>query len=74
MVIFVKYITMIFKLILIKNLDLYSVEYHKKYMIYRIAITIANGSSKYATNEKTKFIIPPLTHSNFPAPETVIYG
>jgi len=32
-----------FKPILIKNLYLYSVEYHKKYMIYKIAITPANS-------------------------------
>lgn len=31
-----------FKPILINCRDLYSVEYHKKYMIYRIAITPAN--------------------------------
>jgi len=32
-----------FKPILINYRDFYSVEYHKKYMIYRIAITPANS-------------------------------
>lgn len=40
-----------FKPILIKYLDLYSVEYHKKFMICRIAITPTNNTLKFILNE-----------------------
>jgi hypothetical protein len=51
-----------FKPILTKNMDLYSVEYHKNYMIYKNVITPANSKINCQPNEQSNIPSSGKTH------------